>query len=392
MEKCRLCNSNKMEKVWENNYNLPLETGIRQIKVSNCICMDCGIIFQEPQISDEDMEFLYKYQYRFNINKETAFQSRKEQYEYTRKYSDKSSGKILDIGCGEAYFLSFFSEEWEKYGIEPSSTCVERARTNFPNTHIECGFYEDKPYQKDFFDIITIRHVLEHVKDPMVVLKKIRDELNATGILYVEVPNVHKAVQLEDITDFFGYQHTYHFSPATITNFLCKSGFEIIELTTDLSYSAMRVIAKKSEHSHQEIKNDYRFFSENFKQSLNKKMQIRKDIQENLKQLNEQWKREKKKILIYGAGMHTEELIKLVDFEEYSVAGLLDKSKEKQGKNFFGYPVFSPEDIKKLDVQVIIISSFAFQDEIYDELKTSKEFKGELIKLYKNINMKPYLS
>lgn len=386
---CIFCKSNDLEKIWFNKYSIPLENQLEEFEVLNVICKQCGLIFQNPQLSEAEMNNLYKHQYRLDVNNETAFESRINQYNFFMQNIDKKVGSILDIGCGEGYFLSFFSE-WEKFGVEPSSTAVERANKNYEDENIICGFYEDVKYDEKQFDCISIRHVLEHVKNLEEILKKIRYELKDDGCLYVEVPNVYQCVDLGDITDFFGYQHLYQFSSKTLENILNKYGFKVIKSEIVKKYPAIRVISVKG-NILCNYENDYNNFVSNFKSALDSKLKIRNDIKKLLDKKNILWKQDKKDVYIYGAGMHTEELIKFVNFLNYNVVGLIDKNKAKQGENIFGYKVYSENIIKNLKNSIIIISSYAFQEEIYNEFK-KYDSNIELIKLYDKINMLPYLS
>lgn len=387
---CLFCGSNELEMVWENQYYIPLEDGIEVFKVSNSICKQCGIVFQNPQLTDEEMEKLYRNQYRLSVNQATALKSRVNQYEFCISNVNKEEGTILDIGCGEGYFLSFF-KNWRKYGVEPSLTAVERARENYSDEKIVCDFYENVKYDENKFDCISIRHVLEHVKNPIEVLKKIKKELKEDGVLYIEVPNVYDCVNLGDITDFFGYQHLYHFSTTTISNFLRLVGFDIKKIDIADEYPGIRVSAVKSGVLN-DYTNDYNHFVSKFKNSLINKQKRRDYIKNMLNDKNVEWEKSKKNIYIYGAGMHTEELMKLINLKNYNIIGLIDKSKDKQKKRIFGYKVYSENVVKDLKNSVIIISSYAFQDEIYEELKLYMDDRYELIKLYNEMNMLPYLS
>lgn len=88
------------------------------------------------------------------------------------------------------------------------------------------------------------------------------------------------------------------------------------------------------------------------------------------------------RVLIYGAGEHTECLLKLLNLEKVNIVGVIDKDEKKHGKNIFGFNIYSKESIRDLDADVILISSHAYEDEIYNEL--SAEFKDiQIYPLYK---------
>src|SRR5258706_16079499 len=49
---------------------------------------------------------------------------------------------------------------------------------------------DDFPYKKNFFDVITCLDVIEHVKDPRILLEKINTVLKKEGILIISTPNI----------------------------------------------------------------------------------------------------------------------------------------------------------------------------------------------------------
>lgn len=113
-------------------------------------------------------------------------------------HGPKKQGKIsvLDIGCGTGAFLSQLNAElFIKSGVEinPEGVAVGRKEG--------LEIYDQNVLEADFtgrkFDVVTLWHVLEHVPNPVEVLKKIRVILEDDGVLIFEVPN----------TGGFGFQY-----------------------------------------------------------------------------------------------------------------------------------------------------------------------------------------
>ena len=75
------------------------------------------------------------------------------------------------------------------------------------------------------------------------------------------------------------------------------------------------------------------------------------------------WKSKNKKIAMYGAGLHSVELSSHIDLNSY-VSCYLDGDINKQGKKFLGKKVYSPESVKHLNIDAVIISSGRFIDEM----------------------------
>jgi glycosyltransferase involved in cell wall biosynthesis len=98
---------------------------------------------------------------------------------------------------------------------------------------------------------------------------------------------------------------------------------------------------------------------------------------------------EGEKVVIYAAGEHTMELIKQTNISDKNIQYIVDK---KLKGSFFGYEVRAPEQIMVSTPDVVVISSFSFEDEIFDYIRTSLNFKGRVIKLYNNADKKPFFN
>ena len=81
------------------------------------------------------------------------------------------------------------------------------------------------------FDVITAFHVLEHLRDPLVVLRGLGDHLAARGRLVVEVPNADDAMltiyQCPAFMKFYYVGHLYLFNVHTLRLLAQRAGFEV---------------------------------------------------------------------------------------------------------------------------------------------------------------------
>jgi hypothetical protein len=94
------------------------------------------------------------------------------------------------------------------------------------------------------------------------------------------------------------------------------------------------------------------------------------------------WNSRKKKVLIYGAGFHTNCLGSWTDILHADLVGIADGNPGLYGKNIMGFNVIAPNQIESSGADVVLISSANFQDEIYERLE-GIEAKGiELVRLY----------
>jgi len=82
------------------------------------------------------------------------------------------SGSLLDMGCGSGKFLSFMKGVgWKTYGTDISPQAVEVAKSR--GHQVSCGDVRQAGFPDNFFDLITLNNVLEHVYDPIATLQEL---------------------------------------------------------------------------------------------------------------------------------------------------------------------------------------------------------------------------
>lgn len=146
-------------------------------------------------------------------------------------------GKVLDIGCGPGSFLmSAYRRGWQCYGVDKSCRITEHLMTNHI-ANIQCCPFEDSSFDKGFFDLVNMSHVLEHLSNPVVALGKVNRVLKPGGMLMITIPCVSLESRLLG-TYWGGWdlpRHLYHFDRASIKRMLSQTGFELLRLSGELN-------------------------------------------------------------------------------------------------------------------------------------------------------------
>jgi SAM-dependent methyltransferase len=154
--------------------------------------------------------------------------------------------KALDFGCGDGVFLNWLQDHgWETYGIEPS-TSVAFLR----HRHLLA------PPQDASFDFGVVHHVLEHVTDPLGILRQLAGALREGGMLFVSVPGLDSLPE-HGIVKYCldGRKHVLCFSEACLTGLLARAGFsslgridsiELNNLSTHGKPLRLRLVARRT--------------------------------------------------------------------------------------------------------------------------------------------------
>lgn len=138
-------------------------------------------------------------------------------------------GEVLDIGCGSGQFLQWLAAHgFHAHGVEISQLAAQRARQI--GLDVYCGELVDAQYPDDFFDVVIANHVLEHVYDPVGLIREVARILKPNGLFIIGVPNIESyeyRVFGMDWGPLEVPQHTYHFSYNTLNAMLQRNNFSV---------------------------------------------------------------------------------------------------------------------------------------------------------------------
>lgn len=103
---------------------------------------------------------------------------------------------------------------------------------------------------------------------------------------------------------------------------------------------------------------------------------------ERVGELAESWIKEKKRVLIYAAGKHTQALLALSKICECNIIGIADSNQDLWGSHLGGIGILSPAVIPRLKPDIVLISSMVNQEEIRTALGYLTEYGITLVTLY----------
>lgn len=152
----------------------------------------------------------------------------------------KKQGKFLDVGCGLGFFIDGIRKhsKWEVYGVEFGIDAAEFARETL-GLDVRQGELAEVGFPNAFFDYIHVQNVLEHVRDPMILLRECRRILKTDGILNMRVPNGR--VDSLDLIRFYRQKgeapfsksgHVFFFPKQTLLWMIEEAGLEVKESRT----------------------------------------------------------------------------------------------------------------------------------------------------------------
>lgn len=202
-------------------------------------CKKCKLVYLNPRPSKDTISKYYPDNYRTRkMLKTELIESKIKTFRTKRKalffknpwYLEFPPGtNVMDIGCGSGELLLRLKElSCNPYGIDIDDTASKFLREVMSLLVITWDIDNGIPFTDDFFDVIIMRHSLEHVYNPVHVLHEIRRALKPGGLLLIGVPNIDSFVS--KITGIYWGdldvpRHLFHFSPHTISILLINTGF-----------------------------------------------------------------------------------------------------------------------------------------------------------------------
>lgn len=144
-------------------------------------------------------------------------------------------GRLLDVGCGDGNRLVRFRKlGWDAEGqeVDPEAAAEARRISGGP---VHLGTLEDVGFPEASFDAITMNHVIEHVYDPVNLLRECRRILRTGAILVITTPNAESYGH-----DHFGAswrgleppRHLHLFSQHALLQTAVRAGFVKCETWT----------------------------------------------------------------------------------------------------------------------------------------------------------------
>lgn len=217
-------------------------------------CKNCGLVYLEIKKGKKEIEAFYSSEYRKVptvpiLTPEEHFHNKVIQNDannrirFINSHMDIRGKRILEVGSAAGSLLQKLLEHGcrEVMGIELTEEYAEYARQKgfkvFTRSIEELNFKEE-------FDGVVSFFTLEHVYDPMAVMKAIYDALKPNGCFLGEVPNQNDwriEIFNDEVVKRFHYDpnHYYYYSPTALRNYLETCGFSKITLGTVERYNSL---------------------------------------------------------------------------------------------------------------------------------------------------------
>lgn len=206
-------------------------------------CHGCGLIYVSPRLRNSEQVYWGEAS-TYVREARLIFEGRARHHRDPNYLNDlrtierfKPEGEFLDIGTNMGCFLRHTrGRRWNVTGLDPSPSLSELARKYF-GLNVLTGFLHEQKFPDNYFDIITMTDVFEHLGNPKAMLREVHRILKPDGIVFIKVPNglfnlfklrILKLTGRAHMFDIFdSYEHVVHYSSRTLRQLLTAEGFHI---------------------------------------------------------------------------------------------------------------------------------------------------------------------
>lgn len=388
---CRVCGSSALTKVIDlGEQNLQgsfVKEGkelppLRKIPTSLIRCNPvedekaCGLLQIEYSVPPEILYSAYWYRSGTNNTMTGHLRGIAEKAVSLLK---KKSARVLDIGCNDGTLLKFYPKEYEKFGIDPSDITLEIGgditviQDMFPSCELENRLQGGLK-----FDVITAIAMFYDLEDPIEFCKNIKKILAHDGIWIFEMSYMPVMLQ-KTAYDTICHEHLEYYSLAVIEYILKQAGLKIFNVEQNdinggsiccFATAVENFVYKKEEFANNikamrlaefdmELDTDkpYKFFQD--------RINVHK---EELSALLKKFKKEGKRIHIYGASTKGNTILQKCNIDNRIVDFAADRNPDKYGARTLGtdIPIISEAESRTMRPDYYLVLPWHFRDEFVE--------------------------
>ncbi|QOV87881.1 glycosyltransferase [Humisphaera borealis] len=239
---CPLCRSRRLHYAFsipgpKTAENAAQGDGLRVVR-----CDECRFMLLNPQPSDAELRSIYSADYFLSDEQGHAERMKSSTargyLEMLSRYRGSTGGRLLEVGCGQGEgMVEAAAAGYEIVGVEISQSSADVARDRLAMASgrsgatasgtVHCSTLEEVDLAEASFDVCILADVIEHARDPLAMLRRIRTLLKPDGVLLIATPSLDSwsAKLMKRSWMEFKPEHLSYFDRNTLQNMLFLAGF-----------------------------------------------------------------------------------------------------------------------------------------------------------------------
>lgn len=152
-----------------------------------------------------------------------------------RRYGRRGT-RLLEIGLGMGHLVAQLEDTFDTYGMDLNHWAVKQSRSVVEKTNLQTASAQELPYKDGAFNVVIIKHIVEHLPDPQQAIQEIGRVTEPGGVLILATPNLDSLLKPWKGGRWIGYQDPTHISlkrPAEWLSFIQGAGFRPLKIFSD---------------------------------------------------------------------------------------------------------------------------------------------------------------
>ena len=152
-----------------------------------------------------------------------------------RRYGKRGT-RLLEIGVGMGHLVGQLEDTFTTYGMDLNHWAVKQSKAVIDKTNLQTASAQELPYKDGAFNVVIIKHIVEHLPDPQKAIQEIGRVTERGGMLILATPNLDSLLKPWKGDQWIGYQDPTHISlkrPAEWLEMIRSAGFSPLKIFSD---------------------------------------------------------------------------------------------------------------------------------------------------------------
>jgi SAM-dependent methyltransferase len=297
---------------------------------------------------------------------------------------NKKNASVLDIGCNDGTLLSYYPKSFIKYGCDPSDVAREVKEA----TVVQAIFPSEELFQLlegTKLDIITSIAMFYDLENPVDFVNGIKRFLSSNGIWVFEMSYMPRMLEL-DSYDTICHEHLEFYSLAVLEKIVALGGMKIFKISfNEINGGSICCYATHKENSSHDVPENYKLINEIRHKEFDLELDTDKpyiSFQQRIEKLKVElhslltkFKKEGKKVHIYGASTKGNTILQWCDIDHTLVDYAAERNPDKFGASTLGtnIPIISEEESRAMNPDYYLVLPWHFKEEFMEREKEALE-------------------
>ncbi len=151
-----------------------------------------------------------------------------------RRYGRRGA-RLLEVGSGMGHLVGQLEDTFETYGMDVNHWAVKQSKPAIHTSQLQTASAQELPYGDGVFNVVIIKHIVEHLPDPRKAIQEIGRVTEKGGTLILATPNLDSLLKPWKGERWIGYQDPTHIS--------LKRPVEWLDLIRSADFSPLKVFS-----------------------------------------------------------------------------------------------------------------------------------------------------